>query len=611
MKKKWAKLGALGLAVMLAGCSSAQPASESEAQTEAETTATETEEAEAEQDGPAPIEQVWSPVDENGDMKRDDRDATGENGIVTSANVYASQAGLQVLEQGGNAVDAAVAVAYALGVVEPQASGIGGGGFMLVHTADGQDSFVDYREVAPAAQDAYTWLDENGEVKNGGLANQRGGLAIGVPGEVAGMEYALEHFGSGNVTRQQVMQPAIDLAEKGYLVSTYQSQLINDHYGDMVGDYPVLGSYYLREDGLPYQNGDVFRNPDLAKTLKLIAENGKDVFYTGEIADAIITEIEKYDGVMTKEDLAGYEVNLREPVSSTYRGYKIISCPPPSSGGTHLIEILNILENYDIGSMEVNSPEYVHLFSEAFKAAFADRAAYMADTDFVNDVPLQGLTSKDYAKTIADKITEESQDWTAGNPQTYEGQSTTSFSVADKEGNIVTVTQTIECSFGSAVAIPGYGFILNDQMHDFSTDPESVNCVEGGKHPLSSMSPTVVLNEDNTPFMTLGSPGATRIFPTITQVISRVIDSSMSLQEAVNTARIYDNGTETGICYELGAPGALTDESVAELEGMGHTVTAQGEWDMFFGGVQGVKYNEDGTLSGAADPRRDGKALAY
>lgn len=608
------KLLALGMVFTLTACSSAsQPAATTaaaeateatEAQTEAETEA-------AEDDGPAPVEQVWSPVDENGQTKRDDREGHGENGVVTSANVYATQAGLQVLEQGGNAVDAAVAVSYALGVVEPQASGLGGGGFMLVHTADGQDSFIDYREVAPAAQDAYTWLDEEGNVKNNGTANSRGGLAIGVPGEVAGMEYAIENFGSGNVTRQEIMQPAIDLATQGYLVSTYQSQQITDHYADMTGDYPVLGSYYLREDGLPYQNGDVLRNPDLAKSLTLIAEQGADVFYNGEIADAIMAEIEKYEGVMTREDLANYKVNLREPVKSTYRGYEIISCPPPSSGGTHLIQILNILENFDIGSMEVNSPEYVHVFSEAFKAAFADRAEYMADTDFVENVPIEGLTNKDYAKSIADKITDQSQVWEKGNPGQYEGNSTTSFSVADKEGNIVTVTQTIECSFGSAVAIPGYGFILNDQMHDFSTDPESANCVEGGKHPLSSMSPTVVLNEDGTPFMTLGSPGATRIFPTIVQVVSRVIDSGMTLQDAVNTARIYDNGTDTGICYELGAPDALSDETLAALEAMGHTVTAQGEWDMFFGGVQGVMYNEDGTLSGAADPRRDGKALGY
>lgn len=613
MKKNLKKVLAVSLTATMAltACSSSQPAPETTAAPETEVQETEAAEPEVYNGHLTPIEQVWSPIDENGQTVREGREAVGENGMVTSANVYATQAGLAVLEQGGNAVDAAVAVSYALGVAEPQASGLGGGGFMLVHTADGQDSFIDYREVAPAAQDAQTWLDEEGNVKNNGLANQRGGLAVGVPGEVAGMEYALEHFGSGKVTRQQVMQPAIDLATEGYVVSNYQSSSINDHYADMVGDYPVLGGYYLREDGLAYQPGDIFVNPDLAKSLQLIADQGAEVFYTGEIADAVIAEIEKYEGVMTKEDLANYKVNLREPVKSTYRGYEIISCPPPSSGGTHLIEILNVLENYDVASMEVNSPEYAHLFSETFKAAFADRAAYMADTDFVENVPLDGLTSKDYAKTIADKMTDESQNWEKGNPMGYEGNSTTSFSVADKEGNIVTVTQTIECFFGSAIAVPGYGFILNDQMHDFSTDPESVNCVEGGKHPLSSMSPTVVLNEDGTPFMTLGTPGGVRIFPTIAQVISRVIDSGMNLQEAINCARIFDNGTDAGVSYELAAPNGVTEETANALIEMGHNVTEKGEWDIFFGGVQGVMYQEDGTLFGAADPRRDGKALGY
>lgn len=617
MKKNLKKVLAVSLTATMAmtACSSFQKAPETTAapETEAAAEAAETEAAEPEvyNGHLTPIEAVWSPIDENGNTIREGREAVGENGMVTSANVYATQAGLAVLEQGGNAVDAAVAVSYALGVAEPQASGLGGGGFMLVHTADGEDSFIDYREVAPAAQDAYTWLDEEGNVKNDGMANQKGGLAVGVPGEVAGMEYALEHFGSGNVTRQQVMQPAIDLATEGYVVSNYQSSAINDHYADMVGDFPDLGSYYLREDGLAYQPGDIFVNPDLANTLQMIADGGADAFYTGEVAEAVIAAIEKYDGVMTMEDLANYKVNLREPVKSTYRGYEIISCPPPSSGGTHLIEILNVLENFDVASMEVNSPEYVHLFSETLKAAFADRSAYMADTDFVENVPLNGLTSKDYAKTIADNITEESQKWEKGDPMGYEGNSTTSFSVADKEGNIVTVTQTIECFFGSAIAIPGYGFILNDQMHDFSTDPESVNCVEGGKHPLSSMSPTVVLNEDGSPFMTLGTPGGVRIFPTIAQVISRVIDSGMNLQEAINCGRIFDNGADTGVCYEIGVDGAVTAETAKALEEMGHTVTEKGEWDIFFGGVQGVMYQEDGTLFGAADPRRDGKALGY
>lgn len=600
---------AVGLAVSLAACGAAPASSAVSSQAASSQPAAEAD------DGTGPVEPVWYSVDADGNTKHDERTAVGTNGVVTSANVYATQAGIEVLEQGGNAVDAAIAVSYALGVVEPQASGLGGGGFMLVHSADGTTQFIDYREVAPAAQDAYTWMEDDKETLKtdpyGNPANQRGGLAVGVPGEVAGMEYARENFGSGAVTRQQIMQPAIELATRGYYCTTYQSGQINDHYSDDMINYENLAAIYLDpETGLPKENGDVITNPDLAKSLQQIADGGKDVFYTGEMAEATIAEIEKFGGVMTLEDLANYEVAIREPVSATYRGYEIISCPPPSSGGTHLIEILNILENFDIGSMEVNSAEYCHVVSEAFKAAFADRAAYMGDTDFV-DVPLEGLTSKEYAAEQAAKITDESQDWVKGDPFKHEGQSTTSFSVADKEGNIVTVTQTIECSFGSGIVVPGYGFILNDQMHDFSTDPASVNCVEPGKKPLSSMSPTVVLNADGTPFMTVGTPGATRIFPTIVQIISHVIDHGMDLQDAINAGRIYDNGNGDGICYESGMPNGVTEETAAALQEMGHNVTDKGDYQMFFGGVHGAIYLEDGTIYGAADPRRDGKALAY
>ncbi len=282
-----------------------------------------------------------------------------------------------------------------------------------------------------------------------------------------------------------------------------------------------------------------------------------------------------------------------------------------SSDLTHIVQALNVLENFDVASMEVNSPEYIHLLSETFKACFADRSKYMADTDFA-EVPLAGLTSKDYAKTIADKIdTGASQDWTAGNPAQYEGNSTTSFSIADKEGNVVTVTQTIECFWGSKIAVEGYGFILNDQMHDFSTSLDSVNKLEGGKRPLSSMSPTVVLDPQGKSFMSVGSPGGVRIWPTVTQVISHVIDHGMDIQEAIDTARIFDNGTDSGINYESAGVTPVTAETAAALEAMGHAVTDKGEWQLFFGGVQGIVYQDDGTLHGGADPRRDGKALGY
>ena len=263
----------------------------------------------------------------------------------------------------------------------------------------------------------------------------------------------------------------------------------------------------------------------------------------------MIDQITAQGGVMTMEDLANYEPVIREPVKGTYRGYQIVSCPPASSGGTHIVEVLNILENYDIAAMGVNSAEAMHVWSEALKACFADRSAFMADTAFT-DVPLDGLTSKEYAKSIYEKITDESQSWNAGEPGAYEGNSTTAYSVADADGNIVSVTQTIECFWGSKIAIDGYGFIMNDQLHDFSTDPESVNCVEGGKKPLSSMSPTIVLDAEGNAFMALGSPGGLRIWPTVAQVISNVIDHGMNMQDAIDCARIFERGNADGICYE-------------------------------------------------------------
>ncbi len=557
---------------------------------------------------------VWMPFDENGKLKLNERDAVGENGMVTSANVYATQAGLKILEQGGNAIDAAAAVSYALGVVEPNASGLGGGGFFIIHTADGKDAFIDYREVASKNQDAYTWLGEDGKVKEVpcGHANHAGGLATGVPGTVAGMELAVEKYGSGKVTREQIMQPAIDLATNGYIMGPSTANAITDHYEDMVS-YEELGSYFLNpETGLPYETGDHFANPDLAATLTKIAKEGKDAFYTGEIAQAIVDTVAKYGGVMTLDDLANYTPAERTPVTGTYRGYKIISAPPSSSGGTHLIEILNIMENYDVAGLGLHSPEVMHLWSEAFKIAFADRAAYMADTDFKPDVPLEGLTSKEYAKERVSKIVEgKSQDWDKGEPFNYGHDSTTSFSIADKEGNIVTVTQTIECFFGSKMAIKGYGFVMNDQMHDFSTDPESVNKLEGGKRPLSSMSPTIVLDENDKAFMAVGSPGGVRIFPTVAQVISNVIDHGMDIQEAIDTARMWDNGTDKGLCYESGGVNPVSAETAKALDEMGHTTVDKGEWNLFFGGVQGILFNDDGTIHGGADPRRDGKAMGF
>ena len=584
MKKVLALILAMAMALSLAACGS-DPAVSTPAEDE-----------------------IWSSTDENGNLKLTERDDVGENGMVTTANVYATMAGLEVLEQGGNAVDAAIAISYALGVCEPNASGLGGGGFFNIHMADGREVVIDYREVAPMAQDAYTWLDETGAVKDNGNANHIGGLATGVPGTVAGLEYALENYGSGKLTRQQIMQPAIDMAREGYKAGGTLVGAMNDYYDYMVTDYKVLGDYYLK-DGMPYEIGDVITNEDLAATLELIAKGGKDAFYTGEVAQAIVDTVASYGGVLSMEDLASYEPAIREPVKGTYRGYEIVSCPPASSGGTHIVEVLNILENYDMKALGVNTAESIHLWSEALKACFADRGAFMADTAFT-DVPLAGLTSKDYAKTIYEKITDQAQTWEKGAPWDYQGDSTTAYSVADKDGNIVSVTQTIECFWGCKIAIPGYGFIMNDQLHDFSTDPTSVNKLEGGKKPLSSMSPTIVLDAEGNAFMSLGSPGGLRIWPAVAQVISNVIDHGMNMQDAIDCARIYDRGDAGGIYYEPAGENAPTAESLAALEAQGHALTEKGAWDLYFGGCQGILFAEDG-IQGGADPRRDGKAIGF
>ncbi len=549
--------------------------------------------------------EIWKPYDEKGNAIRTDRDAMGANGVVASSNYYASRAGLSVLEKGGNAIDAAIATAYALGVVEPFTSGLGGGGFMLIHSAKtGENEFIDFRERAPFLATPALWaIGEDGKVI--GAQTSEGGKSVGVPGEVAGLEYALEKFGT--MSREEVMQPAIDLATEGFLVSLNMNIAATDSFAYMV-KYPELGNYYLAESGLPFEVGDLFKNPDLAKTLKMIAKDGKDAFYLGEVAQAFVDTVQKYGGVITLKDLEEYEVKVREPVTSTYRGYQMISAPPASSGGTHLIEILNILENFDIAGMEVNSAPYLHLFSEAFKLAFADRSAYMADTDF-QKVPLDGLTSKEYAKLLSEKIdANKSQAYTADDPYKYESGSTTHFSIADKEGNMVAVTKTINFFWGSKIAIEGYGFIANDEMDDFVPGTESVNRIEGGKRPLSSMTPTVILTEKGEPFMTLGSPGGLRIFPTVSQVVSRVIDHGMTIQQAIDAPRIFDNAGNI-ISYESGDNG-ITPEVVKLLEEMGHEVNDRGEWNNYFGGVQGIVYTEDG-LHGGADPRRDGKALGY
>jgi gamma-glutamyltranspeptidase / glutathione hydrolase len=534
------------------------------------------------------------------------RSANGMHGVVAAAKPEASQVGINILKKGGNAVDAAIATGFALGVLEPNATGIGGGGFMIIKLAKMKEAVViDFREVAPAASrpDMYK-LDEKGNVVDN--ASVVGGLANGVPGEVAGLLYAFDHYGSKKITRAQLIQPAIDWANKGIPVTVNLASIIKDNY-DVIKKFPACASIYLK-DGLPYEVGDTIKNPDLAKTLKLVVEKGPDAIYKGEIAKKIADEVQKEGGILTTEDLANYRIQVRKPVVGTYRGYTIMSVPPASSGGTHLIELLNILENYDLKTTGYGSPATAHLWSEAMKLVFADRSKYMADTAFVK-VPLMGLTSKAYAKEIAAQISPEKSmpSATAGDPSKFESGSTTSMSVMDKDGNMVAITKSINYFFGSGVLVPGTGFIMNDHMDDFVLKPGSVNSIEPGKRPLSSMSPSLMLDPQGRSFMTIGSPGATRIFPTVAQVISNVVDYNMPLQDAIMAPRYFQMASGA-----LNVEGRVSLNTYNKLGPLGHTVTIRNDWDAYFGGVHAVLFNyKTKMLMGGADPRRDGQAAAY
>ncbi|MFR5131933.1 MAG: gamma-glutamyltransferase [Terrisporobacter sp.] len=421
----------------------------------------------------------WELWDKDDHTTTDKRGAVGENAVVASGKYEASQAGLEIIKAGGNAVDAAVATGFALCVVEPNATGIAGGGCMVIRNQDGTSTYIDFRETAPSAANPYMWnLDSEGiDIDK---ANENGGKSVAVPGQVAGLIYVFEKYGSGNLTLEEVMTPAINLAQNGYYVTP---SLLKDMLSveEMMQKYPELKKLILNKDGSYYKVGDLYKSEKLAQTLKLIAKNGKDAFYTGDIAKSIVDSAKKYGGIITLEDLKNYKVVESKPVEGTYRGKKIISSSLPSSGGTHVIQSLNVLENFDMSKYGLYSSERFHLLSETFKMVYADRAEYMGDKEFI-DVPESGILSKDYAKKLANKIDmNKSQVPTKDDPWIYEHEDTTHYSVADKDGNIVTATQTINWTFGSGVVVDDYGFVLNNEISDFSTDINSPNRVESGK----------------------------------------------------------------------------------------------------------------------------------
>lgn len=534
------------------------------------------------------------------------RGGAGSVGVVAAAKPEASQVGIDILKKGGNAVDAAIATAFALGVLEPNASGVGGGGFMVIKLANMKEAVVvDFRETAPAAAtpDMYKYGPDGKIVDNASVV---GGLAVGVPGEVAGLLYALDNFGSKKLDRAEIIQPAIDWAQRGIPVTVNLNSIIESELAK-INKFPACSAIYTK-DGLPPEIGESIKNPDLAATLALIAKNGKDAVYKGEIAQKIVGAVQAAGGILTEADLAAYQPKIRKPVTGTYRGYTIVSCPPASSGGTHVIEILNILENYDIAGLGDGTPETINAWAAAMRLAFADRSKYMADSDF-KTVPLAGLTSKAYAKELFASIDPKAPllSATAGDPTKYESGSTTHLSVMDKDGNMVAITKSINYFFGSGVTVPGAGFIMNNHMDDFVLKPGSANSIEPGKRPLSSMSPTLVLDPEGKPFMTIGSPGATRIIAAVAEVISNVIDHKMPIQQAIMAPRVF--------CMQAGdlnLEGRVSINTKAALEKLGYKITVRGDWDAYFGGVHAVLFDrKDMMLYGGADPRRDGQVAAY
>lgn len=516
-----------------------------------------------------------------------------QNAMISSGRIEATNIGIEILKQGGNAIDAAVAVGFAMGVCEPATSGLGGGGFMTIVTPDNEKPiFLDFREHAPQSAHAAMWtIGDDGKVVD--KENAVGAKSIAVPGETAGLIYALEHYGT--MSLKQIVQPSVELAMNGF-VATDMFEKILSLYCKHLSKCKFANDIFCQ--GI--KAGDFVKNKNLAHSLTRIAENGKSEFYEGDIANKIVKSVKKAGGLLTLDDLQAYEVDVKDPVVGTYRGYTIISSPPPSSGGTHIIQALNILENFDVSALEVNSAEYLHLFSEVFKLAYKDRAKFMADTKFI-DVPLKGLRSKKYAAVLAKKIDfKRASVLDCYDPWTYEHDDTTHYSIGDKAGYLVSVTKTINHFFGSCIVAKDTGILLNDTMADFSINRYNVNSVEGNKKPLSSMSPTIIL-KDGEPVAILGSPGGVRIINVVVQVISKLIDHGMDIQQAIESPRITQDASNT-LKYET----RISPEVVSQLSDMGHELLACLDWDKKMGGVHGVFYKIDGMLVGGADPRRDG-----
>ena len=548
-------------------------------------------------------------------------------GMVATIQPEASRVGVAVLQQGGNAVDAAVAVGFALAVVYPGAGNIGGGGFMLFRRPDGETHFLDYREKAPAKATANMYLDSHGNVVPD--RSTIGYKSIAVPASVAGLVYAEQHW--GKLTLKQVMEPAIKLARDGFTLDYEEARSFRDK---QLAQFPDSHRIFQRDSDY-YQAGEVFRQPELAKTLERIAEKPDD-FYHGKLAQEIAAAIQKGGGLITAQDLAQYEVKERQPIRGSYRDYDIISAPPPSSGGVALVEILNILEGYDLAKEGDDSAESIHLISEAYQRAFFDRAEFMGDPDF-SKIPVAQLIDKRYGNAWRDTIDphratpsaslrrpsifSQLDSYASSHPQpasVAEPDHTTHYSIVDSEGNAVAVTTTLNDEFGSRVTAAGLGFLLNDEMDDFVSKPGvpnmygliqgPANAIGPGKRPLSAMTPTIVLKNGKL-FLVLGSPGGPTIITTVANVLLGVVDYGLNMQQAVNAPRFHHQWMPDEINIEVTG---ISPDTIAILEHMGHTVQRGIKDEKYWGDAECIAVDEKtGERLGASDGRNNGKAVGY
>ena len=531
-----------------------------------------------------------------------------KNAMVVSAHPIASTIGVDILKKGGNAVDAAIAVQFALAVVYPSAGNIGGGGFMVYRSASGDIATLDFREAAPASATRDMYLGERDiVVKN---ASRKGHLASGVPGVVDGMIKAHEKFGL--LPWEELINPAIEVANSGYKLTAKEAKKLLGNKDDFIEYNTVRPDFVLEKE---WQESDIVYNKDLGKTLALIRDDGGDGFYKGETADLIVAEMERGSGMITLEDLAAYEAKWREPIIGDYRGYKIISMPPPSSGGIALIQLLASVEPYNLNEMGFHTEASIHLMAEAERRVYADRSTHLGDADYY-DVPVSMLTDKDYnTQRMADFNPEKatpSEDILAGE-LAYESEETTHFSIVDKDGNAVAITTTINGGFGSNVIVADAGFLLNNEMDDFSIKPGfpnmfgliggEANAIEPGKRMLSSMTPTIV-ERDGKLLMVVGSPGGATIITSVFQNIVNVLDYGMGMQESVNATRFHHQWLPDSIRYEANEPDTQT---LKNLRNMGHAFKKRGS----IGRVDAILVLPDQTLEGGADPRGDDTAVGY